>query len=365
MKVLKYFFFFLLVSGCIQPYDFEVKDNAPTLVVEAYVSDKSFKETLDFPSDGRFFTVKLSLTGDVTNVRGLPVKDASVSIEDDLGNEWQYQPTKAGIYTLLDSTFEASVGVKYRLRIVKDEDIYESSWESLPEAEVPAIGNVTFTESTTQAYVYESREPMLRPLKVITTYMNVPENNDGKIYYRWTFDPMWIYIAPLNPSKADPGNTCWATNKNYLTSYALQIDNTGGYPVELFTIPTVRNERIFEKFSVLVTQHAMTDDFYFFWKEMYDQNGKSALVSNPPFNLATNITGVNNTKRVSGYFGAVKEQATRWYFNIFDLSYGVTNTLRGDCLVVYGPDGPAPECLDCREYSFGTVTNVKPSWWPR
>ena len=34
------------------------QDNDPALVVEAVISDKSFNETLLYPSDGRHFTVK-------------------------------------------------------------------------------------------------------------------------------------------------------------------------------------------------------------------------------------------------------------------------------------------------------------------
>jgi hypothetical protein len=173
---------------------------------------------------------------------------------------------------------------------------------------------------------------------------------------------MWIYVAALI-STNDPVYRCWATDAYYLNSYGLQTDYAGGYKKDLFFFPTIRNERIFEKFSVLITQHALTESYYNFWKEMKDQNEGSSLIDTPPFNLRTNFSSTGGT-RVSGYFGVTAEQAKRWYFNKDDLSYYMENTLKADCLVVYGPGPPAPECLDCREYSFGKATTVRPSWWP-
>ena len=42
----------------MEPYEFVIANNEPSLVIEAFVSDKSFKETVDYPSDGRYFAVK-------------------------------------------------------------------------------------------------------------------------------------------------------------------------------------------------------------------------------------------------------------------------------------------------------------------
>jgi hypothetical protein len=55
-------------AGCVEPYEFVVHDDEQALV-EAFISDKSFSETLLYASDGRYFTVKLTNTGDVTNTR--------------------------------------------------------------------------------------------------------------------------------------------------------------------------------------------------------------------------------------------------------------------------------------------------------
>lgn len=364
MKFSGYFIFFLIVISCIEPYDFVIDDNTPALVVEGFIADRSFSETLGYPSEGRYFKIKLSLTSAVDNVSSTPVEGAVVNIVNEFGEKWFYDPVNPGVYQLNHNDFKAVPGVKYKLQIAIAEDIYESNWETLPDVEVPEIGDVDFAEGTKQTYVVEASEWVVKTVQVITANISLAQNTSGKpIYYRWQYTPLWIYKAPLSPSVISPGYMCWATDPNYLNYYALQVDNSGGYKKDLFTIPTIRNERIFEDFSVLITQHVLTEANYLFYKEMRDQNEGSVLVDVPPFNLQTNIHSLNGEKKVAGYFGVVREQATRWYFNKSHLSYNVKNTLKSDCLVVYGPGGPAPECLDCREYSFGIATDTKPQWW--
>lgn len=366
LKNFRYFFLFLLISSCIEPYDFIVHDDTHTLVVEAYISDRSFAETLLYPSDGRYFTAKLSYTSDVINVRPTMITASIVSLTSDQGEEWIYTEStdKPGVYELIDNDFKAQKNVKYKLKVsLPDDNLYESEWEELPAVETPMMGDIGFTETTIQRYIVEASKNVLRTVKGITANVNVTENPSGKqIFYRWEYTPTWIYIAPL-VSVSDPGYRCWASSKDYIPDYALQIDNAGGYGKNLFFLETVRNERLFEDFSVLVMQYSMNEMYYTFWREMQEQAKGGAIFDSPPFNLHTNLRSLDGTTAVSGYFGMVQEQAKRTYFNIDDLSYNVINTLKGDCLVVYGPDGPAPECLDCREYSFGTTTTEKPSWW--
>lgn len=364
-KRLRFFLLFIVVAGCVEPYDFTVKDMTPALVVEGYISDKSYNETLSYPSDGRYFSVRLTETGDVTNVRPTPVVGATITLLSSEGEEWSYSEDADGRYLLLDNAFESRAGVQYKLRIaLADTDVFESGWEEMPEVNVSPMGDIGFEESEKQVYVMESNEWVVRTKKTAVAKIQVPRNDSGeKINYRWTFSPMWIYVAPLT-SQISPVYRCWATDQNYLNTYALQEDKSGGYPKDLFDILTVRNERIFEKFSVLVTQQVMTEPYFNFWREMKDRNEGSALIDVPPYNLQTNFKSTTGGKDVLGYFGVTQEQAKRWYFDRTELSYYVPNTLKADCLVVYGPGPPAAECLDCTAYSFGKAVNHRPAWWP-
>jgi hypothetical protein len=366
LKNFKYFFIFLFIVSCIEPYEFVIPADSQALVVEAFISDKSFTDTKSYPSDGRYFSVTLSYTSDVTNVRPIMISGASVSLINDLGEQWDYTESadQVGVYYLLDDDFKALKGIKYKLKVFPPNDSgYESEWEKIPVVETPLMGGIGFAETELRRYEIEANQPVLNTVKGVTTNIILPENNTQvKIFYRWEFTPLWIYIAPL-VSVSNPGYRCWATSRNYISDYVLQSDNAGGYKKDLFFLETIRNERLFEDLSVLVLQYAVNEDYYSFWNEMKQQVQGGALFDLPPYNLHSNLNAIDGEKAVSGYFGVVQEQAKRWYFNVKDLSYYVENTLKADCLVVYGPGPPAEECLDCRFYSFGTTTTTKPLWW--
>ncbi len=255
MKRIQGFLLFLFVAGCVEPCDFAIKNNEPTLVVEAYLSDKSFTETVNYPSDGRYFTVKLTTTTDVTNVRPLPVRGAHVQLLNDDSEAWAYgeSSVQPGSYYLVDDDFKAKFGVNYKLSIkLPDESAYESDWETLPTASVPAMGQISFREENIQEYIVESNEEVLVSVKGMWTEVAIPENTTGEpLYYRWTYKPHWIFIAPL-ASVIDPGHTCWATNPLSVQNYALQTDRTGNYDKELFFMETVRNAKIFVRYSSLI-----------------------------------------------------------------------------------------------------------------
>jgi len=358
---------FLLVvctAGCVEPYEFVIENNESSLVIEAFVSDKSFRETVDYPSDGRYFAVKLSTTSDVTNVRSLPVKAAQVQLITDRDDVWQYTESRdaPGYYFLLNDEFKGEVGVAYKLSVkLQDESAYESDWESMPTVTSPDMGQISFREVETQRYVVESNAEVLKTIKGIWTDIEVPENTTTEpLYYKWSFTPHWIYVAPL-ASSISAGHTCWATNPLLIQNYTLLSDRTGKYNKDLFFLESARNPKVYVKYSSLIVQHIMTEDFYFFWKEMQEQNEGGAIFDKPPFNLPTNFHSLIGDRQVFGYFGVVQEQAKRWYFSIKDLSYHVEDTALKDCTVPF--QEIAPECRDCSLYSFGIATRVKPGWW--
>jgi hypothetical protein len=362
-KHLGKFLLFLIIFGCVEPYSFVIHNETKTLVVEGYISDKSFNETLLYPSDGRYFSVRLSYSGDVTNGRPVMIPGASVVLKNDLGEEWAYTESnkEPGVYLLLNDDFEAVGGVNYKLRILPPADeVYESEWETLPMTVTPSIGEISFYENEIQKYKIQAGEKIIETVKGVTARINVPQNKSGdQIFYRWNYTPMWIFSAALT-FEMNPVHRCWVTSKLYLPNYSLQVDNTGGYVKDLFFIETI-NERIFEDFSVLITQYASSERNYTFWREMQEQIQSGTVKDSPPYNLLTNLKSADGTKPVSGYFGVLQEQTRRWYFNSLDLSYSVTNDLHSSCLA--DPKIIPPSCYDCREYPFGTASNKAPGWW--
>ena len=357
----------LTFSWCVEPYDFRIVNNDPTLAIESYISNKSYIESLEFPSDGRYFEVNLKWTSDVINIHDEVESNAKVVLINSLNEEWAYEemPTGSGRYILFKDDFKALRSIKYKLEIsLSNGDQYESSWEALPESHPREMGKISFKEIVKQEYVYKADEKVIDDFDGIDLYVDLPSNtNSSPVFYKWSFTPTWIHIATFTrPSQ--PIHKCWITNKNYLSNYVLQKDNSGGYPQKQIFIGTTGNSRVYKKFSLLVSQFSMSEGYFLFWKELQEQTKSGGLFDAPPFNLQTNFKAINATKPVSGYFGVVEEQEKRWYFSIDDLSYNIYDNVDDLCNIFYGPDGPGgPECYNCLDYASGNSTNQKPIWW--
>lgn len=359
--MLRRFILYLLImafSGCIEPYQFVIQDESPVLVVEGFISDVSYKDAIQYPSDGRYFSVKLSYTSDVTNRRGEPITDASVSLVSDGGDVWFYTSMDPGEYLLLDQEFSAESGKKYKLNIeLSNGEFYESEWQMLPEDDQKPIGQVSFEETDRLTYKYVAGEKVVRTVQGINVYIDLPVNSgDNSILYRWDFEPIWIFEAPLFPAV---NRVCWVASHTYLNDYVLQEDFVGGYKKQLFFIETENNERLLWDFSLLIRQFTIDTAYHQFLTDIKTQTS-SGLNDALPYNLETNISGGENNT-VDGYFAVVREKATRWYFNQSQLSYPLENNIKKFCEDPLSDKGPL--CWDCLAYGNGIASTHKPAWW--
>lgn len=353
---------FLILVSCVDPFEFVIEENDFNIVVEGYISNIAYDSTLSFPSDGRYFSVFLRKTSNVDNVKDEVIPDAQVSLVDQNGNEWEYDETTPGYYLLRDTHFRALADVQYKLTIrLEDGNEFESSWEKMPVG-IPAMGEISFTETSKLVYDFKIDERVIVEQKGIDVNVRLPQNDIGqKINYKWNFTPTWIFEAPLAQDFSDV-KVCWATNKSYLSQNELHQDLVGGYSKKLFYTDTELNERVYYKLSVLIVQQALSDRYYEFWREVKDQSERGGLFEAPPYNIITNIKPTNNNLSVDGFFSVVHEQAKRWYFDTSDLSYQVVNRSRETC---ESPRPPVPQrCFNCLSYNGGVATNVKPDWWP-
>ena len=355
----------LLTADCVEPYKFRIENNQPTLVIEAQISNVSYNETKDYPSDGRYFTVKLSYTSDVINIYNEPAAYASVNLKDDQENSWQYieEPIGSGTHFLNDEYFKADLKRKYKLHIqLVNGNTYESDYEEMPKVIPPKMGDIKFEETTSQTYRIEAGESVIRSADGVNVSISLNKiEQKESIFYRWTFDPTWVFTAPLGHSSDPKTYKCWISSKNYLKNYIMEEGNVGGYKKELFFMETSLNDRIYDKMSILINQYSMTKEYFDFWEEMMSQSQKGGLFDSPASNLKTNFQCLTSNSKVSGYFGVVHEQAKRWYFSKQDLSYGIGDIVRDNCMVPFQDIGP--ECFNCLSYPFGNSTNVKPDWW--
>lgn len=366
IKLIGICFVFIFVMACNEKYNFNVKNQKEGIVVEAFISNRSFAETLGIPSDGRYFQVILRKTNDVDNVRDEKISNASVILHDDRGQEWKYTevPLNPGIYELRDEFVKASPGIGYQLTVeLLTGQKFESAWEKMPEV-VNEMGQISFKEVTRQIYTYQQEEKVITDEQGLDIYMDIPENRtDQTRHLIWNFDPMWTYAAALAEDDFE-GKHCWVTSSNYLKNTELQEDKKGGYLRKLFNLKTVSNERVYDYFTAIIHQHAVTPGYYFFWKDLNGQREKGGLYDQPPFSVSTNFRAVNNDWSTNGYFAVTDEQFVRWELDKSQLSYFIEDDLEYFCRLYYefDPEG-LDSCVDCRVYPRGTAINHPPAWW--
>jgi hypothetical protein len=369
---LKKILFILIASSlfsCLEKYDFNVLNTSKGLVVEASISDISFSESKSFPSDGRYFNVRLTTTSDVDNKRDSKINDAAVRLMSEDGEVFNYTHAlkEDGMYYLINESFKAARNKKYQLKInLLGGQEFESAWEMMPTGE-NTIGEINYNETRIEKYVFEAGEKVIRPITGINVNLKLPENEFARNQYiKWSFDPLWTYSAALLPVES-PIKNCWVRSNLYLKQYELAKFRKGGFDQELFFIETKGNWRLYDYFSALIHQEKMTPEFYQFWKDLQAQGDQGGLYDQPPFGLITNFKSLNSDWTVNGYFGVIDENTVRWEFDPSQLTYLIENDLNQFCLenAVRDPRLPPDQCFDCRSHTLGESVNVKPLWWSR
>ncbi|AWV98759.1 DUF4249 family protein [Arcticibacterium luteifluviistationis] len=359
-----FIFLFLALTSCNEKYDFNVTSDTPGIVIEASVSDISFTESIDFPSAGRYFSVRLSQTTTVDNVRDKLISGARVVLNDSEGNSWQYEEntTGTGLYYLRNDAFYAQDEVSYQLVIsLVEGPRFESKWEKLPTTK-NEIGGMSFDETNQGVFEWEAGERVIKEKDGVNVKIDVNGGAEKSRHFRWSFEPLWLYKSELAQIDS-PVRYCWVTSRYDFKDFVLQEDNgKDAYQKQLFFLETKGNEFVYQYFSALIHQELISEDYYNFWRDFEAQKDKGGLFDQPPFGLSTNFTATNSDWTVNGYFGVVAEKTTRWEFTVDQLSYNVPNNLYDICEEI---SDRADQCVNCLLYNIGTPTNVTPWWWTR
>jgi hypothetical protein len=359
-KVTVFFLSLFIFISCIDQFNFKNSEVTPSLVVEGFISDISYNESLLLPNDGRYFSIKLKYTSIVKNIHDEIVYDAVVRLISDDGFYWNYTPEYVQgnfQYLLKDADFHVESGKKYKIQIIlSNGDSYESDFQGIEEAR--PIGDISFEETVETKPKFILGEMQLVTVKGINVYIDIPKS-DTPTNYRWDLLPSWIFVAP-NASELSPYKTCWVTGQYYLRDFILANKTRGGYKEKLAFIETSSNERIAFELTLFVRQHVINDQTFQFWSEIKDQTTAPGLFDSPPYNVSTNIKPIGHDTKVYGFFGVHQESSRRWYFTPNELSYTVSFQVTCD---PRPPPFDSNVCLNCMAVSNGDPINQKPNWW--
>jgi hypothetical protein len=304
-------FVFILIAvfalyTCIDPYSPKLKGYESLLVVDGLVTDANAS-----------YTVKLSRTIQDQNTTPSTVSDATVSVTDDGGNNFNLNSWGNGIYKTDSIQFTGIIGRAYTLHIITHEgDAYVSDLCAMQS--VPDIDSIYFAKD--QELVNNNTESQ----QGIMIYLDSKAGDDNQ-YYRWDFEETWKFRVP-DPKKYDyiTGGTvipvknvkefCWKSNKSdEVLIRSVNSGETG--PIKkapIFFIASNKSDRLMIEYSILVKQYSISKNEYEFWDNLQQVNTCGAdIFASQPFPVVSNLHNINNSKeQVLGYFrvSAVKQK---------------------------------------------------------
>jgi hypothetical protein len=259
-----------------------------------------------------------SLNEDNTYVPGL-----SVSIEEKDGPTEILAESAPGIY--YTNNLQGEVGKSYRLNINYQEQLFQSTWETIYAS--PAIDSIYFQIETRGTTDRETDQAGVQ----FFVANNGPENGARFFRYEWqevwqlgvnwrsNFDYLGNDEAELT---SNPVYRCWkqrnSTGINIGTTKGLTENVLSGHPLDFITGD---QERFTERYSLLVKQYALQENEYIFWKNLRESNEElGSLFDKQPANVRENITSVTNPGEVVlGYFSAAGSQEERIFLEVQDV----------------------------------------------
>jgi hypothetical protein len=315
----------LFFASCIEPYDFRQDDSSRIIVVEGYVSDN--------PGDSE---IKLSWSGVFQRNDFDFISDAEVMVVENEAVEHNFSYQEDGLYKPVQEDFMAKTESSYRLKIVLEEQVYESDQVSLvssldvdnisfmPAADLNENPSLEFfltssiDENASKFYIYSFEE----------TWEAVAMHSINKV-----IKPIFIFDEDRNPINIDfettyEGNTthCWPYKKSeglrIITTEGLTSNQLVNFPV--FGV-SLESPKLLFKYSVLVNQYAISKEVHHFFNMLGDFSENSGFLYDiQPGYIEGNIYNKSAPKdKVIGIFYAATHNSFRHFISFNELPHNV------------------------------------------
>lgn len=370
-----YLFLFGLIilttfKGCIDPFKpaLDKSDEEHLLVVEGMITNE--------PGS---FEVKLSRSVPIdTMVNFVSESGAYVTITDDQNNIFTLIEIEPGFYKCLDENVKAYAGRTYQLSII---DAFNTEYESSPVLMLsnPELENVYWKEATETVFI----ENEVVDESGINIYINADDAENNTSFYKWDFSETWEVLMPNAITALDgfgmPYETtvqvpnekkyCWVTRESQ-SILVKSVDNQTDSRVDSFLVQRIRpgDDKLFIRYSIEVTQYALSKEMYTFWNSLKEINQDAgSIYDKVPVSIFGNISCCDNSKKVLGYFNAAEVAKKRIFIEKGEHTVVNLNKYEG-CLYVSdetlypftdGYYARSEFCSDCRYYG----SNIKPDFW--
>jgi hypothetical protein len=345
--------------SCTEPYALQNNTFEEALVIEATITNElknqeiKISKTYRFEENGPTFD-----TG------------ATVSVTDDLGNEYPFQEINGSYFSI--NAFQAVNNTNYEMHITtSDGKTYSSSKQKLTKINpIESVVPTVITNAEGQ-----------RGIQI--TVSSFDPSSSSK-YYRFDYEetskataPKWKeFTAILNPDSDHfvghpfielilrdyEARICYLTEKSktlLLTSTNLQTEDR----VRDFPIRFIKDNdyTIGERYSINVKQYIQNIESYTYYKTLNKLSGSGSILSqNQPGFLYGNIkSNTNSNEKVIGFFDVASVSSKRIFFNYEDVFPGEQRPpYFEDCTEVNFEYCFVPPPSECKGYRLnGFVSN--------
>lgn len=313
---------------------------------------------------------------------------AGLFIEDDQGNAYPLTEKDDGKY--VSDSLSLPVDREYRLKITTDDEHTYSS-DFLTPIITPAIDSVSWTTG-----------PEEGPIDAFEIHVATHDPEDKIHYYQWNYEEVWErrmrYVSAYRYEngtlifrESEEGKKlrkCWerASAPALITESTLQLQ-VNAISLKLISFP-LHSVRLDRKYSVLVTQNALSQEVYNYLQLMKKNSTSLGTFFDPqPSELYGNIRSTNSSEPVIGYMGVYQPSSVRltifgrdeipwWHYdphcNVFLVSTHPDSLLKyfgsyvNIPLIPVGTPPPSAitgthkSCVDCRTWGGN---NEKPPFW--
>ncbi len=274
----------ILANSCINEFEPEIAESTRVLVVEGLLTDQPVANRVKLSSS--------MIPGEM--LVPVPVSGAHVRIQDDQGNTHILTEKEPGCYYTDPSLFKGIPGRKYALFL----DTFMGDCAS-PYCELvpgPPIDSVYYEK------VLIKTSELGLPVEGCQIYVDTHDQADSSRFFRWDYIETWIFKLPYDVTN----NICWRTvgsERIYLanTTY-LAEPRISRFP--LIRIPTETDDRLQEKYSVLVNQYSLNEDEFRYWEKIEKIAQQSGgLYDVTPMTIEGNMRRLEDpSEKVLGYF---------------------------------------------------------------
>ena len=325
LKLIVVLFVFIGLYSCIEPFNATVGDRASSLlVVDGLISNNNTAHSV-------------TLTRSVANIdeKVIPVIDALVIIEDDLGIKTVLTEIDSGRYETDTYNFQGVPGRTYTLyiRTKKGEEYLSTPCLMKPSSFIDSVFIIPGKDLSTET---------TRQYNGIGVYVSGNVNSDEIKYLRWSYKEDWKFSVPFYPDEIpSPGGgwepytsnkDCWKSAVSTNVELYSFNNQTGKNVIgkKLYFINSQESDRLISRYSTLIEQYSISKEEYEFWGKLKQSaSGVGNIFGEQPFSITGNIKNINNPDEdVLGYFqvaGYTSKRIYIGYLQMYNLRLPIKN----------------------------------------